>query len=108
MAEIMINDSRVVKGALSVRRFLDTSGEKPMLVVMGQLETHLYFEEIKKIESERLILEDVFVFEESFGSKDHEIIYSFTAASLELTGGESHLNSKEIADLEKRLYGGDQ
>lgn len=107
MAEILINGSRVVKGALSVRRVLDAAEGVAKLIVGGQLSTHLYFDEITKIETDRLTLEGVSVFQEDFGSENHEIIYTFTAASLELTGGESHLPKSEIEKLERVLYGGE-
>lgn len=107
MAQMLINGERVILGALTVKRGINMNGENQEMFLGGQLATHRYFEEIKTIKTERMILRGVYVFEESFGSEDHEIIYTFSAASVDLIGGESHLTTDEIIALEKTMYKGE-
>ena len=82
MAGIRINNKIVAKGRLSIVRSVDFSKKPPILTIEGKLATHRYLEEINSIESERFFLYGVKVFQESFGSEDFDIIYSFTANSL--------------------------
>ena len=107
MASILINGKKPVRGKLSVIRTLDDSGEKPKLIVQGQLSTHRYIEEIVEIKTNRLHLTGVNVYQESFGSEDFNILYTFTAEHLEIRGGESPLTGEEILQKELELYGGD-
>jgi hypothetical protein len=106
MAEIIINDDKLVKGMMSINRQLDLSKNPPMLTIAGQLQTHRYFDEITSIESERYRVKGVTVFQESFGSDDFNIIYSFLADSLEVINGETNLTEEEIRLKEIEIYEG--
>lgn len=104
MAQIIINDFKMVNGRLSITRTLNTSEEGAILTIAGQLATHRYFEEITSIETERFLLEDITVYQESFGSDDFDILYSFVANKFEVKGGESHMNEQQIKKIESELY----
>jgi hypothetical protein len=75
---------------------------------MGILSTHRYFEEISQIETRRYVLKGVEVFQEDFGSDDHQIAYSFTAKELIVKGidenNESLFSYEEIKKIESELY----
>lgn len=81
MAQIKINKEVFINGRLSVSRAKDESNNNEIIVV-GILSTHDYLEEINTIESERLFLDGVDVYQEDFGSNDYNIKYSFKAADL--------------------------
>lgn len=82
MAKIKItndqNEEKVVNGRMTfkVSKAIDENGDDVM-VCLGQLTTHNYFEEIRKIETDRFILENVEVTDETFGTNDFDILYEF-------------------------------
>jgi hypothetical protein len=107
MADLIINGSKFIKGKFSISRILDNTQHPPRLILQGQLETHRYFEELNTIESKRYRVSGVNVFQESFGSDDYSIIYVFNASDIAIKGGETYLVSKDVKELEEKLYGGD-
>jgi hypothetical protein len=107
MADIIINDDRVVKGKLSFSQVLDESKDPPVLTISGSLSTHRYFEDLHQIETERYLLKDVKVFSESFGSDDFNVIYTFIANGLKIKGGETPFDDDYITKTENELYGGE-
>jgi hypothetical protein len=108
MADIIVNDNQVVKGKMTITRTLDIAKEPPVLTIVGQLETHRYFEEITVLETERYIVKGITVVQESFGSEDFNVVYTFMADSLEVRGGETNLSDEDIEAKEKELYGGEK
>jgi hypothetical protein len=105
MAQVVVNDNEVVNGKFTVGRRMD---ESKNLIIEGQFLTHRYFEDIVTLESDRYKIEDVEVFQESFGSDDFSIVYLFTAGRITVKGGESNLTYREIEAMESKLYGGGQ
>ena len=101
MAKIIINDSKLVNGALNITRSL---GSKGNIIVEGMLATHKYIELIDRIESERYILNGVFVTKEQFASNDAMIIYTFTADELKIKGGETNLPEDVLKEVERRYF----
>lgn len=79
MAQIIVNGRKVIDGKVSVSRTLDRSGEEPRLIIQGYLMTKEYIEEIYMIETDRFAIYDVDVFQESFGSEEDDIVYTFVA-----------------------------
>lgn len=102
MAQVSINDEYVVNGRLTVRRFKDENNE---IKIVGTLATHYYIEEILKLETFRYSIEGIEVAEEVFGSDDFDIVYNFTADSLDIKYGISDLNNELINNIEKSIYG---
>lgn len=82
MAKIKItndkNEEILVNGRMTfkVSKAIDNDGED-LIICLGQLTTHKYFEEIRKIETDRYILENVEVTDETFGTNDFDILYDF-------------------------------
>jgi hypothetical protein len=101
MAKISINDQYVVNGRFTVKRYQDNNGN---IKVIGTLATHFYFEEINKIENYRYSITGIDVKEESFGSDDFDIVYSFEAESLTNKCGVSDLTNDVIDKIEKEIY----
>ena len=108
MADIIVNDKTNIKGKMTISRSLDISKDPVVLTIIGQLETHRYFEEITTLESERYAVTGITVLQESFGSDDFNIVYTFAADSLEIIGGETNLLERNIEAKENELYGGDK
>jgi hypothetical protein len=108
MAEIIVNDEKIVNGRMTITRSLDISKNPPVLTIVGQLETHRYFEEITILESARYRVEGITVVQESFGSDDFNIVYTFAANSLEVINGETNLSDDEIKAKEDEIYGGEK
>lgn len=112
MANIKIttgnNKVKKVKGRLTFETKLieDEEGKKE-IVVQGQMTTHRYFEEIKKIETSRYILKGITVYNEVFGSEDFKILYNFVAEDYAIKGGETNLDEKLIKDLEAKEFAQD-
>lgn len=104
MAKVSVNDEFVVSGRITVKRFVNESGE---VVVAGSFACHYYFEEIKKLETYRYSITDVEVVEEIFGSDDFDIVYNFEAKAIDNKDGVSNLNNELIAKIEKEIYGKD-
>lgn len=85
MARLMINDNITVDGKLTVNRTLvENDDGSQSIVVQGALRTKKYIEEIDRIDSPRFSVEGVNVVQESFGSEEEEIVYTFIANSLEI------------------------
>ena len=113
MASIKINDNLEVNGNLTFTRTLVTNEEgKLCFDINGVLSTHLYFDDINSLETARYILNDVEVYQESFGSDDYNIIYLFKAKDIEIKGVEIEgakfiLYPEEIEKIEKEMYKND-
>ena len=72
------------------------------VVIAGMFTTHDYIEELDTIESERYLIQDINVYEETFGSNDYEISYEFVAGSL--TVKEDYIPEKVKIVVEADLY----
>ena len=87
MAKIKITDGNnevfEVNGRMTfkVSKAFDDVGDE-IMVCLGQLTTHKYFEEITKIESDRFVLENVEVTDETFGTNDFNILYDLRASQV--------------------------
>lgn len=94
MAKLKIDDLEV-NGLLTIERSKaynedGTSYAKTVAI----LQTHLYFEDISRIESARYTLTDIDVVKENFGSDDYNIIYTMTG-TLKIKG----FSSPELPDV---------
>lgn len=107
MASIVINKNLKVNGNLTFKRRINE--DKTGYLIEGILATHLYFDEISSIDTNRFSLNKVEVYEENFGSDDYNIIYLFTAKDIEIFGVENEgayyiLYGKEMDMIEKEMY----
>lgn len=113
MAQIKINKEKFVEGKFTVKQKLveseelvpDGSGNmvpQQKVVIVGIFSTHDYIEELDTIESERYLIQDINVYEETFGSNDYEISYEFVAGSL--TVKEDYVPEKVKIVVEADLY----
>ena len=113
MAKIIItndkNEEILVNGRMTfkVSKAIDEDGEETM-VCLGQLTTHKYFEEIKKIETDRFILENVEVTDETFGTNDFDILYDFQVHNFGWSIKENYLSEETIEKIEKLEYENDE
>ena len=110
MAKIIINNEVRANGKLSATRSLNE--EKNGFIVSGVFASHLYYESIKTLESERFALSGVEVYQEAFGSDDYDILYYFTAKKLILKdhiedGIGYILYSDEMRMIEEEMYKND-
>lgn len=118
MAKIIINDDLQVNGKLSFERglveeaYIDTDGSqktKQSFRIEGVLSTHLYFDDIEKLETNRYELEGVEVYKEAFASDDYNILYYFTARRLNILGSNQKgvtyiLYGEEMKMIENEMY----
>ena len=72
MAKIIINNEVRANGKLSATRTLNE--EKNGFIISGVFASHLYYESIKTLESERFALSGIEVYQEAFGSDDYDIL----------------------------------
>ena len=82
MVDVVINGGDVIKGKMTVTRSLQETEEGSAIVVSGVLLSESYVEVIELIETDRLYVHGVEVYEESFGTNSKEIAYSFYAKEL--------------------------
>ena len=78
------------------------------MICLGQLATHKYFEEITKIETDRFILENVEVTDETFGTNDFNILYEFEVHNYGWTIKEDYLSEETIKKIELEEYKDDE
>lgn len=78
MSKLIINDQLVIEGKASVERAMVDGS----LQIAGLLSAEDYIEEIHEIESMRFKLEGVDVAQESFGTEENTIVYTFTAKKM--------------------------
>lgn len=90
-----------------VSKAIDEDGDETMLC-FGQLTTHKYFEEITKIETDRFILENVEVTDETFGTNDFNILYDFQVNNYGWDIKEDYLSKEAIEAIEKEEYKDDE
>lgn len=110
MATIIINDELSAKGKLSVTRALNE--EKNGFIIQGVFASHMYYESIKTLETDRFRVAGVHVYQEAFGSDDYNIMYYFTARSFQLKdimndGVGYILYSEEMKMIEDEMYKND-
>lgn len=101
MAKIILNNNKEIKGYLTAMRKMDTDGN---ITVSGQLLTHRYIEDIKRISTERYDLTGVLVHSEEFASNDAMIRYEFFADTINIIGGESNLPEEVIKQIEEDYF----
>lgn len=118
MAKIIVNDNLQVNGKLNIERslveenYVDQEGNiktRQSLKIEGILSTHLYFEDIEKLETNRYELLDVEIYKEAFASDDYNILYYFTAKRLNVKGSNQDgvvfiLYSDEMKMIEEEMY----
>lgn len=107
MANIIINNRFSANGNLSVARTLNET--KDGFIVTGVFASHLYYEDIKSLESNRFKVSGVQVYQESFGSDDYNILYHFVADKFILKdvmndGIGYILYGKEMEMIEEEMY----
>lgn len=113
MAKIKITDGNnevfEVNGRMTfkVSKAFDDVGDE-IMVCLGQLTTHKYFEEITKIESDRFVLENVEVTDETFGTNDFNILYDFQVNNFGWSIKEDYLSQEAINAIEKDEYKNDE
>lgn len=112
MAKIKItneNEEQVVNGRMTfkVSKAIDENGDET-IVCLGQLTTHKYFEEISRIETDRFILENVEVTDETFGTNDFDILYDFQVHNFGWHIKENYLSEETIKTIEKEEYHNDE
>ena len=83
MANIKVNNELVVKGKVSITRKRTEENE---IIIYGSFMTHIYYEEIKTLETERYLITGIDVYEEMYGSDDYNIIYNFRAKDIKILG----------------------
>lgn len=110
MAKLVVNNFEV-NGKLSFDRTINEA--RSGFIIQGVLSTHLYFEDIKEIETYRYKLSGITLFKESFGSDDYNIYYHFIADEVEIKGEEygegitSMLYPAEIIGIDNEMYKND-
>lgn len=107
MANIIINNRISANGKLSVDRMLNET--KDGFIIAGVFASHLYYEDIKSLESNRFKVSGVQVYKESFGSDDYNILYHFIADKFILKDAMQDgigfiLYSKEMEMIENEMY----
>jgi hypothetical protein len=110
MANIIINNRVSAKGKLSVDRMLNET--KDGFVIAGVFASHLYYEDIKSLESERFKISGIQVYKESFGSDDYDILYHFIAEKFVLKDAMQDgigyiLYGEEMRQIESEMYKND-
>lgn len=101
MAKININDELIVNGKMTIRRY---ETENASIRIAGTFATHGYIDEIHTLTSYRYRLTGIRVYEEVFGSDDYDIVYNFTAESIEIPDGLTNLEDVEMNMYDEKLY----
>ena len=107
MANIIINNRVSAKGKLSVSRTLNET--KDGFIITGTFASHLYYEDIKSLESNRFKVSGIQVYQEGFGSDDYNVIYNFVADKLILKDAMQDgigyiLYNEEMRMIENEMY----
>lgn len=107
MAKVIINNRINANGKISVSRTLNE--EKNGFIITGVFSSHLYYEDIKTLETSRFKISGIEVYQESFGSDDYDIVYSFVAKKFILKdimdeGIGFILYSEEMEMIENEMY----
>lgn len=110
MANIIINNRISANGKLSASRQLNETRDG--FIITGVFASHLYYEDIKSLESSRFKVSGVQVYQESFGSDDYDILYHFVADKFILKdtmqdGIGYILYGSEMKQIEDEMYKND-
>lgn len=111
MANIKIitgdDKEHLVKGRLTFEAKLIETEDGEEIVIVGQMTTHKYIEDISTLETYRYVVEGVSVFREVFASDDFDILYEFIAKDYLVKNGETNLGNELIESIEKEKYKND-
>lgn len=107
MANIIVNNRIKAKGKISVSRALNE--DKDDFIITGAFSSHLYYEDIKSLETSRFKISGIDVYQETFGSDDYNINYYFIAKKFVLKDiiddGIGHiLYNEEVKMIESEMY----
>ena len=110
MAKIIINNRFSANGKVSVERMLNET--KDGFIIAGIFASHLYYEDIKSLESNRFKISGIQVYKESFGSDDYDILYHFMAEKFILKDAMEDgigyiLYGEEMQQIESEMYKND-
>ena len=110
MANIIINNRFSANGKLSVDRTLNEA--KDGFIITGVFAPHLYYDDLKRLDSNRLKVSGAQVYRESFGSDDYNILYHFIADKFTLKdlmqdGIGYILYGEEMEMIEDEMYKND-
>ena len=84
MSEIKVNDRLKVDGKFSVATTINNATKPPQIQINGVFQSAEYIEEIAKLENDRYVVTGVKVVQESFGSEEEDIYYTFTAGGVKV------------------------
>jgi hypothetical protein len=84
MSDIKVNDKLTVEGKFSVATTVNNATKPPQVQINGVFQSAEYIEEITKLENDRYVIAGVKISQESFGSEEEDIFYTFTAGSVKV------------------------
>lgn len=93
-----------VKGQVTFSDELVEYEGKKGVYISGKMTTHLYIDNIDRIETHRYILTGVNVIKEIFGSNDFDILYEFEAKDFIVKNGVTNLSNELIESIEQQIY----
>ena len=85
-------------------QLIELEDNKRGIYISGKMTTHLYIDNIDKIETHRYILTGVNVIRETFGSNDFDILYDFEAKDFIVKNGVTNLSNELIDSIEREIY----
>lgn len=85
-------------------QLIELEDNKRGIYISGKMTTHLYIDNIDKIETHRYILTGVNVIRETFGSNDFDILYEFEAKDFIVKNGVTNLSNELIDSIEREIY----
>lgn len=81
MQDILINGCYKAKGEMTIKQYKEGTN----ILIEGILELNQYFIIIDSIQTDSLLVTDIDVKSEIFGTKDNKIVYGFTAKNLNIS-----------------------
>lgn len=83
---------------------IQLENNKKGIYISGKMTTHMYIDNIDRIETHRYILIGVKVIRETFGSNDFDILYEFEANDFIVKNGPTNLSNQLIEVIEMDIY----
>ena len=83
---------------------IQLENDKKGIYISGKMTTHMYIDNIDRIETHRYILIGVKVIRETFGSNDFDILYEFEANDFIVKNGPTNLSNQLIEVIEMDIY----
>lgn len=84
MSRITVNGTKTLDGAFSFSQVLNETKKPAVITIEGTAELEEYVKDLQSLKNDRYEITGIHVIQESFGSEEDNIVYTFTAKKFKI------------------------